>query len=216
MSENKIKITIIYDNTCFKKDLVADWGFSCLIEAYGQTILFDTGAKSSILFENMEKLDIQYSEIDMLFISHYHWDHTGGLLDFLRKNSVNVFIPESCLMAGETICPVKKDKVFKISENIYSTGTLNEIEHSLVIKHNDQAILITGCSHPGVSKIMQAGSRIAKIKALIGGLHGFNEFELLKDLELVCPTHCTQFINKIKESYPDKYVKGGAGRIIEI
>ena len=28
-----MKITIIYDNTAFRKDLQADWGFSALIEA---------------------------------------------------------------------------------------------------------------------------------------------------------------------------------------
>ena len=27
-----MKITIIYDNTTFKKDLQSDWGFSCLVE----------------------------------------------------------------------------------------------------------------------------------------------------------------------------------------
>lgn len=216
MNKDNIKITIIYDNTCFNKTLTADWGFSCLIETWGSKILFDTGAKSSILFENMKKLGINYSEIDMLFISHYHWDHTGGLLDFIKKNKVKVYIPESYSMSGDTICPVKKGYVFKISKNIYSTGTLKEIEHSLVINHKDRAIIIAGCSHPGVSEIMQAASKIAKVNILVGGLHGFHEFELLKDLEIVCPTHCTQFIPKIKEIYPDKYVQGGAGRIIEI
>jgi 7,8-dihydropterin-6-yl-methyl-4-(beta-D-ribofuranosyl)aminobenzene 5'-phosphate synthase len=80
-----MKITIIYDNTAFSKNLTPDWGFSCLVEAYDRKILFDTGAKGSILFDNMKKLDIDPSEIDMVFISHDHWDHTGGLPDFLKN-----------------------------------------------------------------------------------------------------------------------------------
>jgi len=51
-----MKITIIYDNTVFRKDLRADWGFAALVETYGKKILFDTGASGSILLANMEKL----------------------------------------------------------------------------------------------------------------------------------------------------------------
>ncbi|HDD45412.1 MAG TPA: MBL fold metallo-hydrolase, partial [Candidatus Desulfofervidus auxilii] len=29
-------------------------------------------------------------------------------------------------------------------------------------------------------------------------------------------THCTQYKSKIKSLYPEKYIEGGAGRIIEI
>lgn len=53
-----MKTTIIYDNTAFRKDLQADWGFSALVEAKGKRILFDTGASGSILLSNLEKLAI--------------------------------------------------------------------------------------------------------------------------------------------------------------
>ncbi len=48
------------------------------------------------------------------------------------------------------------------------------------------------------------------------GLHGFRDFDLVKDLGLICPTHCTQFISEIKSRHQDKYVPGGAGKVIEI
>ena len=35
-----MKITIIYDNTAFRKDLQADWGFSALLEIEERNILF--------------------------------------------------------------------------------------------------------------------------------------------------------------------------------
>ena len=53
-----MKATIIYDNTAFRKDLRADWGFSALIETNGKKILFDTGGSGSILLSNMTKLEI--------------------------------------------------------------------------------------------------------------------------------------------------------------
>ncbi|MDL1967417.1 MAG: MBL fold metallo-hydrolase [Deltaproteobacteria bacterium] len=209
-----MKITIIYDNTAFSKSLTPDWGFSCLVEAYGRKILFDTGAKGSILLDNMKKLDISPSEIDMVFISHDHWDHTGGLPAFLKKNQVKVFIPASCKMSGDTI--VRVDTGLKICENIYSTGELQNIEHSLVIKERESVIVIAGCSHPGVREIMKAASQVGRVSMLIGGLHGFSDFELINDLEKICPTHCTQYIQKIETLFPDKYIKGGAGKVIEM
>ena len=91
-----MKATIIYDNTAFRKDLQADWGFAALIEANGKRILFDTGGSGSILLSNMNKLGITPKEIDDVFISHAHFDHTGGLSAFLDQNSdVTVWVPPS-------------------------------------------------------------------------------------------------------------------------
>jgi len=75
-----MKITIIYDNTAFRKDLQADWGFSALVEVEERKILFDTGANGRILLSNMEKLKLDPKEIGDVFISHLHWDHTGKTL----------------------------------------------------------------------------------------------------------------------------------------
>ena len=211
-----MKITIIYDNEVWKEGLRADWGFSCLIEAYGKKILFDTGSNGFILLDNMRKLDIDPLEIDAVFISHSHWDHIGGLTDFLRINPAKVYIPLSCdepQGAGKTI---KVKEHVKIFENIFSTGELDDIEQSIVIKTVVGLVVIAGCSHPGVKNILKSASKLGKVYALIGGLHGFRDFDLLGDLELVCPTHCTQFIPEIKLRHPDKYVKGGAGKVIEI
>ena len=67
-----------------------------------------------------------------------------------------------------------------------------------------------------MSYILDAAKKFGKIYAVIGGMHGFSEFELFKDLELICPTHCTQYKAKLKKLYPQKYIEGRAGRIIEI
>lgn len=210
-----MKATIIYDNTAWEKNLIPDWGFSCLVEALGKTILFDTGAKGNILLDNMRKLDIDPNTIDVVFISHDHWDHTGGLLDFLKIKPVKVFIPNSCKGIGDAGNIVRVDDKLKIYDNIYSTGELKNIEHSLVIKEGEDVTVIAGCSHPGVREILRAASMFGKVKTLVGGLHGFNDFELINDLENICPTHCTKYIQKIKTLYPGKYMNGGAGKVIE-
>ena len=77
-------------------------------------------------------------------------------------------------------------------------------------------VLIVGCSHPYMGHILDAARKFGKIYGVIGGMHGFSEFELFKDLELICPTHCTQHKAKIKSLYPDKYTEGGVGKIITV
>jgi len=212
-----MKITIIYDNEAWKEGLKADWGFSCLVETQGKKILFDTGANGSILLDNMEKLNIDPTTIEEIFISHAHWDHTGGISDILRVNPVKVYIPASCPepRGAREVIRVAKEPL-EIQENMFSTGELKGIEQSLVVKIEKGLVVIVGCSHPGVRDILNAASQLGKPYAIIGGLHGFNEFDLLKDLQLVCPTHCTQFKEEIKSLYPKKCVDGGAGKVIEI
>jgi len=211
-----MKITIIYDNEAAEVGLRADWGFSCLVEAYNKRILFDTGANGTLLLENMKKLNIDPTMIDEVFISHAHWDHMGGLSDFLLINPIKVYIPSSCPEphgAGEVF---KVKQALKIHENIFSTGELKNREQSLVVKMEKGLVVIAGCSHPGVENILEAASQFGKPRALIGGLHGFKEFDVVRDLEVICPTHCTQFKSEIKTLYPEKYIRGGAGKVIEI
>lgn len=209
-----MKVTIIYDNTTGDKNLKPDWGFSCLVEVFGKNILFDTGAKADILGYNMKKLKIDPLQIDEVFISHSHWDHTGGLSWILSLNPVKVYLPFSLALSDDNISAIHIAEKRKLHENIYSTGELKNIEHSLVVKEKVGVTVITGCSHPGVREILNAASEIGKVRTLIGGLHGFNEFHLVDNLETVCPTHCTRFIQEIKERYPDKYIEGGAGKVI--
>jgi len=211
-----MKITIVYDNEVFKEGLKADWGFSCLVEVYDKKILFDTGADGSILLENMKTLNINPAVVEEIFISHAHWDHTGGLADFLKINPVKVYVPSSFKVPDSAAEIIEVKEALKIHDDIFSTGELENIEQSLVIKTEKGSIVIAGCSHPGVGNILNAASPFGKPYALIGGLHGFKEFDLVKDLELICATHCTQFKSEIKTRYPEKYVEGGTGRVIEI
>jgi len=211
-----MKITIIYDNTAFRKDLQADWGFSALVEVNRRKILFDTGANGNILLSNMQKLKIDPKEIEDVFISHPHWDHIGGLSSFLRlNNQVKLWIPSYFPEARNAREVIEVKKPTKLYEEIYSTGELEGIEQSLCVKTEKGIVIIAGCSHPRMEHIIQVASQFGKVYGIIGGLHGTRP-ESLKNLDLICPTHCTQFKSEINAFYPEKYVEGGAGRVIEI
>lgn len=213
----KMKVTIIYDNTVFKSGLKADWGFSCLVETPDKNILFDTGSNGSILLENMKKLDIDPLSIDGVFISHPHFDHVGGLSAFLNENNnVIIYVPVSLRGIRNAKEVIHVGKPMMLHDNIFSTGELDHIEQSMAVNTDKGLVLIAGCSHPKMKLIFEDASQFGKIYAIIGGLHGFREFDLFKDLGVICPTHCTQHIAEIKSLYPEKYIEGGAGRIIEI
>ncbi len=213
-----MKITIIYDNTVYKKELRSDWGFSCLVEVENTPrILFDTGTNGSILLYNMKKLNIDTTSIDEVFISHAHFDHTGGLSAFLNvNNNVKVYVPVSFGGVRGPKEVISVSEPLKIHDNVFSTGELDSIEQSMAVKTEKGIVLIVGCSHPKMSHILDAASQFGKVYAIIGGMHGFSEFELFKNLELICPTHCTQHQAELKSLYPEKYIEGGAGRIIEV
>lgn len=213
-----MKITIISDNTIYNRELKSEWGFSCLVEVENTPhILFDTGASGEVLLHNLKKLNIEPKDIDCVFISHDHWDHTGGLKDFLKLNDrVKLYVPEHFSLKLNVKKFVKVKEPIKIYENVFSTGELSNIEQSLIVKLDKELIIIAGCSHPGVGNILETASKFGEVIALIGGLHGFCDFDLIKNLELVCPTHCTQHKREIKKLYPEKFVEGGAGKIIEM
>ncbi len=218
MGSGKVRITIIYDNEVFKEGLAASWGFSCLVEIENTPkILFDTGADGAMLLSNMKKLNIDPESISAVFISHSHWDHTGGLSDFLKINrDVKLYVPASfpCAFDVEEVIPVKAS--LTLYEGVFSTGELSEVEQSMVVKLDGKAAVIAGCSHPGVGNIIRAASQFGKVSALIGGLHGFKDFDLVKDMDLICATHCTEYKPEIKDLYPGKFVEGGAGKVIEL
>ncbi|MHC1625268.1 MAG: MBL fold metallo-hydrolase, partial [Methermicoccaceae archaeon] len=152
-----MKITIVYDNTAFRDDLRADWGFSALVETEKRKMLFDTGANGAILLSNMQKLGIKPKEIHEIFISHAHLDHTGGLPAFLAvNNDVRVWVPPSFRGVRDAREVIEVDVPTKLHEGIYSTGELEGIEQSLCVEAGEDVVVIVGCSHPKMEHILQA------------------------------------------------------------
>lgn len=200
-----MKITIIYDNHSDNR-LRSGWGFSCLIEAK-EKILFDTGDNGKDLIHNMKQLGIKPENINKVVISHNHWDHVDGLEEFRKSNhNAQVFHPKSFSKRSE------------ISPSVYSTGALGTFikEQSLIVKTDKGNIVITGCAHPGLGKILKAAEPLGGIHGVIGGFHGFSDFKQFEGIELIGPCHCTRHISRIRQIYPDQFKKIQAGSVIEI
>lgn len=77
------KVTIIADNYTDRAELIAEHGFSAIIETFNSRILFDSGQGKAIL-NNLRVLGLENKQVDKIILSHGHYDHTKGLTDALK------------------------------------------------------------------------------------------------------------------------------------
>ncbi len=80
------RITVLVDNNVQPDGgLLAEHGFSVLIERGSDRILFDTGQGRALPW-NAGILGVDLTGIDTVVLSHGHYDHTGGLPHIVRRN----------------------------------------------------------------------------------------------------------------------------------
>jgi 7,8-dihydropterin-6-yl-methyl-4-(beta-D-ribofuranosyl)aminobenzene 5'-phosphate synthase len=235
----KLRITVVYDNNRGAPGISPDWGFACLITGTPQPILFDTGASATTLLANMRRLGITPGEIQVVFLSHFHGDHTGGLARLLEINSrPTVCYPasfpakftEALRRAGIKTLAVRA--AAKIGDGVYTTGELGTWirEQSLMIPTEKGTVLITGCAHPGIVNIVTAAKAIlgSDVFFAMGGFHlgGASEKELAEiinafkklNVTSVGPCHCSGDTARrlFKIAYGRYYVDIGAGSVINL
>lgn len=79
-------IKVLIENTTHSDSIGSEHGLSLYIETAAHKILFDTGA-SSLFAENAVKMGVDLTKVDLVAISHGHYDHGGGLKSFLQINN---------------------------------------------------------------------------------------------------------------------------------
>ncbi len=235
---NEITLTVLYDNYPYQEGFKNSWGFSCLIEGTGRTILFDTGAKDGNLMHNFKAAGKDPQEVDMIILSHIHWDHTGGITEFLEsKTGIDVYMPQSFPdefkkeIESLEAKPVMVSEARMLAENVWSTGEMGSeiIEQSLIIQTPKGLVVITGCAHPGIEDIVTKALEIKdeQILLVIGGFHllrtGTDAVEGIarefrdKHIQYAAPTHCSGdgTIKVFQEVFGEHYLKAGTGRVIQ-
>lgn len=215
-----MKIITLMDNLVYDKNLVSEHGFSLYIEMNNKNILFDTGQSGNFI-KNADVLNVDISKIDHCIISHGHYDHTGGLLEFIKYNKkAKIYLKEECL---STKYKLKKEYIgIPFNKNIFEnrlvfTNDIVEIlkdifimpeiriyykedlhfkntfikdknkfihdefldEQFLVIKNNDFLTIISGCSHNGITNIIQTTIDYFNlpVEMVLGGFHLKDEKE---------------------------------------
>ena len=79
-----MRITTLVENTSVP-GLPVEHGLSLFIETKQHTILFDSG-QGTLFSENAERLGKDLTKVDLMVLSHGHYDHGGGLRTFLECN----------------------------------------------------------------------------------------------------------------------------------
>lgn len=127
------KIVNLFSNVSIKNQkLRTGHGQSFLITIGEEIILYDTGADSESLLNNMEVLSVSPNRITKLVLSHGHLDHTGGLPGFLDKRNTNQRLP---LIAHPDFTETKIYKVLNIFKKSLSCPELSEDQQNKLDIH---------------------------------------------------------------------------------
>src|SRR5262245_4280038 len=109
-------------------------------------------------------------------------------------------------------------------------GTRELKELSLAVNTPDGLVLVVGCSHPGIEKIVEAAAAInPKIRLIAGGFHlvvtpdeGIAKIvATLTDtfkVENVAPGHCTgePTFTALKQAFGNRYIYAGVGTLLSL
>jgi len=120
--------------------------------------------------------------------------------------------------------------VFLVPTISQTPGTLELRELSMAVKTPGGLILVDGCSHAGVEKILEAASAVdPHVHLLFGGLHLVKAPDpevdrialALRDqwkLDAIAPGHCTgePEFGALKKTFGEKYIYAGVGIVVDL
>ncbi len=237
-SLSDVTLRVLFDNVPFDGRLQCLWGFACLIDVPGRRLLFDTGSNGRVLLKNMHAVGVDPASVDDLFISHAHWDHTGGIDSLLELNpALRLIVPSSLSPRLRQDLNTLAREVVTVGESpqalgfgFSSTGTLaaKMPEQALFIETREGAVVVTGCAHPGIVTIAtrateQSGTNIA---LLAGGFHLYEEPPAAIDaiahallalgVRQIMPTHCTgdPGLVGLRAAFGERFITGGNGQSV--
>lgn len=199
-SVKQLSILPLIDYYTDNIDLKTEPGVSYLVKADDTTILLDVGFNKkkehpSPLLHNMKTLKVSENDLDMIFISHAHLDHLGGMKEQKEKTfslsrgpvdlpDIPVYSPVN--IAASSWNPGTETKITTeptmLKDGIASIGVIprflflmgHTLEHSMAINVAGKGIVILiGCGHQTIERIIERTQMIfdEPIYGIIGGLH---------------------------------------------
>ncbi|MEX2124685.1 MAG: MBL fold metallo-hydrolase [Woeseia sp.] len=117
-----------------------------------------------------------------------------------------------------------------ISVQSQKPGTIEMNELSLAVRTPRGLVVVVGCSHPGVERILEQAATIDKrLYSVVGGFHLVRTLDseirrvarVLHDtlgIERVAPAHCTseQGFSVFLDLFKDRFDRAGLGAVIEL
>lgn len=89
-----MRIITVIEDTRGDAECSYEHGLCVYVETKNHKLLLDTGATAAFA-DNADKLGIDLTQIDAVVLSHGHYDHSGGILEFARLNpNADIFMQE--------------------------------------------------------------------------------------------------------------------------
>lgn len=135
---------LMEDTLCSEKpgqQMICEHGLSFYVETTGHRLLFDVGATGAFL-ENARQAGIKIGDVDTVIISHGHYDHGGGLKDFLQVNDkAAVYLREGAFdphisIHGEEIHKIGLDPELCDSSRIHLLRGETQLDEELFLFGN--------------------------------------------------------------------------------
>lgn len=93
-----MRIVNLIENIKGNPECDFEHGLSLYVETQKHKLLMDTGCSDKFL-ENAKRLSVQLENVDSVVLSHGHYDHGGGLLDFTKINShARIYVRENAFL----------------------------------------------------------------------------------------------------------------------
>lgn len=93
-----MRIVNLIENIKGNPECDFEHGLSLYVETQKHKLLMDTGCSDKFL-ENAKRLSVQLENVDSVVLSHGHYDHGGGLLDFAKINShARIYVRENAFL----------------------------------------------------------------------------------------------------------------------
>lgn len=211
-----MKVTALIENK-ERDGFVCEHGLSVYIEYNDRKYLLDAGT-SGICFENADRLGIAAEDMDAAFLSHAHYDHSGGLKEFFERNKkARLYLRKAAVDYGyfKITDTVKKD-------NGFSRETIRDYKDRFVFVEEDRevekGVYLLGHHTPGLEERSRKAcmyqekdgefslDRLEHEQTLV-----FDSGQGLVVLNSCCHAGVENVIREVQEAFSDKHVRAVIG-----
>ncbi|MDO5784213.1 MAG: MBL fold metallo-hydrolase [Eubacteriales bacterium] len=153
-----MKIINLIENTPGKCCPRFEHGLSFYVETTNHRLLIDTGATDAFI-ENAKALGVDLTTVDLLILSHGHYDHSGGILAFAAMNPNATILMQKTATGEYYHKDTEEERYIGIDKQILDLPQTKLIDGDMVI--DDEISIFTNVTG---RKLWPSGNTVLKQK----------------------------------------------------